>query len=162
MIFTFFILAICCEAFYPSNNYNKVQTKYLMTMTMDDFITEKLDSIKRTYEALTERLSDPDLANDRKQMLTVSRERSSMEPTVVAYNQWTIYENERLSLIELDQDPESDQEIKEMARSEIKELLIKQNELEDSITLMLLPKDPNDDRNVMLEIRSGTGGDEAG
>ena len=132
-----------------------------LSMAMDQFITEKLNSIKRTYDALTERLSDPDLSSDRKQLLTISRERSSIEPTVQSYNSWAALENERLSLVELDQDSGSDPEIRDMARGEIRDIVSKQKVLEDSITLMLLPKDPNDDRNVLLEIRSGTGGDEA-
>ena len=109
-----------------------------LSMAMDQFITEKLNSIKRTYDALTERLSDPDLSSDRKQLLTISRESSSIEPTVQSYNSWVAVENERLSLVELDQDSGSDPEIRDMARGEIRYIASKQKVLEDSITLMLL------------------------
>lgn len=128
---------------------------------IDEFVLQKLESIKRTFNALTERLADPDLANDRKEMLRVSRERSSMEPTVTAYDSWKKLDVERVGLVELEQDPSSDSDIKDMARQEQKEVVTKQEELEQAITVMLLPKDPNDDRNVMLEVRAGTGGDEA-
>jgi peptide chain release factor 1 len=110
---------------------------------------------------LTERLADPDISNDRKQMLMLSRERSSMLDTVEAYLTWTSLEQERQSLVEMERENDSDPEIKEMARSEQREILVKQEQLEKDITLMLLPRDPNDDRNVMLEVRAGTGGDEA-
>lgn len=146
------------NCFHVAEHYT---SRLKLSMTMDQFITEKLNSIKRTYDALTERLSDPDLSSDRKQLLIISRERSSIEPTVQSYNSWAALENERLSLVELDQDSGSDPEIRDMARGEIRDIVSKQKVLEDSITLMLLPKDPNDDRNVLLEIRSGTGGDEA-
>lgn len=131
------------------------------TMVMDDFLTRKLDGIKRTFDALTERLADPDVANDRKQMLVLSRERAGIEKTVDAYAEWCSFEDERKSLVHMDQSGELDAEMKEMVRGEQRELETKQLELEKAITLMLLPSDPNDDRNVMLEVRAGTGGDEA-
>ena len=131
-------------------------------MALDDFMTLKLNSIVQHFDVLTERLADPDLANDRKQMLDVSRERSSMEKTVEAYNSWKDLDVERLSLVEMDQSADGDQDLRELVRAELRELLVKQVDLEKSIAIMLLPRDPNDDRNVMLEIRSGTGGDEAG
>eukprot|EP00596_Hydrurales_sp_CCMP1899_P008667 CAMPEP_0119038660 /NCGR_PEP_ID=MMETSP1177-20130426/7712_1 /TAXON_ID=2985 /ORGANISM="Ochromonas sp, Strain CCMP1899" /LENGTH=365 /DNA_ID=CAMNT_0007001531 /DNA_START=245 /DNA_END=1342 /DNA_ORIENTATION=- len=130
-------------------------------MALDTFFIQRLDSIKRTFEALTERLSDPDVANDRKQMLVLSRERAAVEKTITAYDEWKEYETERLSLVEMDQSGELDQEMRDMVRSEGKELVAKQLVLEAAITLMLLPSDPNDERNVMLEVRAGTGGDEA-
>ena len=131
------------------------------TMVMDDFLVRKLDGIKRTFDALTERLADPDVANDRKQMLTLSRERASVEKTVDAYDEWLKYEEERQELVTMDQSGELDAEMRDMVRGEQKEIETQQAILEKSITLMLLPSDPNDDRNVMLEVRAGTGGDEA-
>lgn len=59
-------------------------------MALDDFFMKRLDSIKRTFEALTERLADPDVANDRKQMLILSRERAAVEKTVDAYDEWKV------------------------------------------------------------------------
>ena len=94
-------------------------------------------------------------------MLTLSRERASIEKTVEAFNEWTDLNTERLSLIEMEQASDADLEIKEMSREEQSIIQVKQDELEKQITLMLLPRDPNDDRNVMLEVRAGTGGDEA-
>ena len=65
---------------------------------MDEFVTLKLESIKRTFDALTERLADPDLANDRKEMLLISRERSSIEPTVLAFDSWKELDDEKKSI----------------------------------------------------------------
>jgi protein subunit release factor A len=76
--------------------------------------------------------------------------------TVVAYIEWAELEAELGSLTELEQDSDTEQELKEMVRGEMKELILRQEVLEDSIKIMLLPKDPNDDRDIMLEIRSGT------
>lgn len=59
-------------------------------MALDDFFLKRLDSIKRTFEALTERLADPDVANDRKQMLVLSRERAAVEKTMDAYDEWKV------------------------------------------------------------------------
>lgn len=130
-----------------------------LSMVLDEFMASKLDGMKRSFEALTERLADPDLANNRKEMLRVSRERRGMEPTVEAYEQWRVLEDERLGLVEMEQG--DDPEIKEMAKTERVGIEEKLAVLEEDITLLLLPKDPNDDRDVMLEVRAGTGGDEA-
>lgn len=131
-------------------------------MVMDPFMTKKLEGIKRTFDGLTERLADPDMANDRKAMLTASRERSAMEPTVEAYIEYAEWDKERRDLVEMDQDADCDAEMREMCRMEMKELEVKMDAREEEIKVLLLPRDPNDDRNVMLEIRAGTGGDEAG
>lgn len=135
---------------------------HALAMVMDPFMTKKLEGIKRTFDGLTERLADPDMANDRKAMLTASRERSAMEPTVEAYIEYADWDRERQDLVEMDQDPDCDAEMKEMCRMELKELEEKMEVREEEIKVLLLPRDPNDDRNVMLEVRAGTGGDEAG
>ena len=133
-----------------------------LLMSLDDFLLQKLDSIQRTFGALTERLADPDLAGDRKQMLAVSRERAAIEPTVEAFVRWKELEEERRKLQEMEEvDGEVDAEMREMIREEVKGIVTEQEALAQQITLLLLPKDPNDDRNVMLEVRAGTGGDEA-
>lgn len=129
-------------------------------MALESFFLERLENIKRNFDAVTERLSDPDVVNDRKLLLSLSRERSSVEPTVQAYEEWIALDKERRSLEEMSF-AESDPDMKEMIRSEMKEMVIKQDALEKDLSVMILPRDPNDDRNVMLEIRAGTGGGEA-
>jgi len=148
-------------SFGPAKHPQNLRTQAGMKMVLDDFLVQKLDSIKRTFDALTERLADPDVGNDRKLMLTTSRERASIENTVESYGLWTSLEQERLGLVDMEQSGDADADLKEMCRIEQREIAEKQAKLEEDITLMLLPRDPNDDRNVMLEIRAGTGGDEA-
>jgi len=86
----------CVYSFIQFKNYHRISKGLYM---MDEFVSLKLESIKRTFSALTERLADPDLANDRKEMLVISRERASMEPTVLAYDRWKLLEEERLGTI---------------------------------------------------------------
>jgi len=148
-------------AFRPSLRVAARPAVSQLQMALDAFLTQKLDSIKRTFDALTERLADPDVGNDRKQMLMLSRERASIEKTVESYDTWRSLESERLGLVEMEQAGDADADLKEMCRMEQREIAVKQEGLEKDITLMLIPRDPNDDRNVMLEIRAGTGGDEA-
>ena len=128
---------------------------------LDDFLVQKLQGIQSQYNALTERLGDPDLIENRTEMLTVTRERAGMEATVEAFVEWKAHDNEAEGLVELEQDDGSDTEMKAMARDEMRGLRERQHELSAAIKLMLLPRDPNDDRNVMLEVRAGAGGDEA-
>ena len=79
-------------AFYSFPSRSNVARSKLFEpkMALDDFFMKRLDSIKRTFEALTERLADPDVANDRKQMLVLSRERAAVEKTVDAYDEWKV------------------------------------------------------------------------
>jgi hypothetical protein len=77
--------------------------KAVLDMAMEPFFERKLESIQRTFDGLTERLADPDMAEDRKVMLTLSRERASMESTIEAYIAWRDFEAERIDLVEMEQ-----------------------------------------------------------
>jgi protein subunit release factor A len=111
-----FSLLVGLSTSFRQHVYKKSNWRSSSLNAIDEFVLQKLESIRRTFSALTERLADPDLANDRKEMLVVSRERSAMEPTVVAYDLWKSLEIERLGLVEMEQDASSDADIKEMAR----------------------------------------------
>ena len=97
---------------YVSNFYRQSE----LSMALDEFMQEKLVGMSRTFDALTERLADPDLANNRAEMLRVSRERAGMESTIEAYSAWKSLEDERLGCVEMEQESGDDQEMKEMAR----------------------------------------------
>lgn len=125
-------------------------------MGLDTFVLEKLNCIRRNFDALTERLADPDISSNRQIMLSLSRERSASEDTVTAYLNWQKLEVERAELLEMDRNADGDQELRDMVREEARQQTIELEGLEKKIMLLLLPKDPNDDRNVMLEVRSGT------
>lgn len=156
------IIVVCADIVHGFLMTVHHRAHRVVAMSLDSYVAEKLNNIVRNFDALTERLADPDVANDRKQLLSLSRERSSLEDTVTSYASWKALETERLELYKMEQSPSSEVDLKELARDELRSIAIKQDALEKSIMVLLLPRDPNDDRNVMLEIRSGTGGDEAG
>jgi len=119
----------------------------------------RLEGITRSYNALTERLGDPDVIGDANLLRQVMSDRAQSEEVVEVYQEYCVLKEEWEGAKELFQG--NDAEMKEMARAEMKEIEPQMEELEAKITILLLPKDPNDSRNVMLEIRAGTGGSEA-
>mmetsp|Transcript_1417 Transcript_1417/g.2212 ORF Transcript_1417/g.2212 Transcript_1417/m.2212 type:complete len:414 (+) Transcript_1417:98-1339(+) len=136
-------------------------TPTALSMVMDVAMRSRLDGINRSYQALTERLADPDVISDSNLLMKVMSDRSKSEATVTAYEEYSTLSDEVEGATELFQEAGDDQEMREMARSEIKEIEARMDELEAEIQVLLLPKDPNDDRNVLIEIRAGTGGSEA-
>jgi len=128
---------------------------------LDDGMLGRLENIKRSYNALTERLGDPDVLENSKLLQKVMSDRASSEEVVVSYDEYTSLLEELAEATELFQEAGDDPEMKEMARAEMKEIEPQLDPIEDKIKTLLLPKDPNDDRNVMIEIRAGTGGSEA-
>lgn len=121
---------------------------------------DKLDAVVRRYEVLTERLGDPTLYDRAQELRETNLERSNIEPIVLKYREY----KKLVADIEGNKDiihNEKDEEMREMAKEELAELEAKLPVIEQELKLLLLPKDPNDDRNVILEIRAGAGGDEA-
>jgi len=127
----------------------------------DDFVLSRLASIKKTFQELTARLEDPEIMSDTSELLRVNKERSKLEETVTAYDEYRSMETALAEAKELFNDSSDDADMREMAREEIKELEAAMAETDERLKLLLLPSDPNDDKNVMFEIRAGTGGDEA-
>lgn len=128
-----------------------------LQMVLDDQMMGRLEGIRRSFQALTERLADPDVITDSNLLRQVMSDRSKSEDVVNTYEEYKSLLSDYDGAKELLQDPD----MKEMAREEMKEIEPQLEELEGKITILLLPKDPNDDRNCMLEIRAGTGGSEA-
>lgn len=120
----------------------------------------KLEEVVERFEALTEQLSDPGVLADRDRFLSASKERARLEPTVEAYREYTRVQAEIEGNEQMARD-EDDAELRAMARDELPALRQQAEELEHRIKILLLPGDPRDERNVLLEIRAGTGGDEA-
>lgn len=121
----------------------------------------QLDSLVIEYENLEKELSDPEIFSDIKRLKTVNQKKKSLEKTVELYQEYKLlYANlhEAKTLIGDEKDPE----MLELMKSEISELEEKIPELEEQLKIALLPKDPNDDKNIILEVRAGAGGDEAG
>jgi peptide chain release factor 1 len=121
---------------------------------------ERLTEIARRYEELERLVADPGLVADRREYAKLARERSQLEETVEAYRRRQQLERDIAEHRELVHD--SDPEIREMARAELPAIESELAALDGRLTLLLLPRDPNDERNTVLEIRAGTGGDEAG
>ncbi len=125
------------------------------------YLLEKLNSVEQTFNELTRRMADPDIASDPTEFQQVARTRSSLEETVTTYETWRKATADLVSAQQLYKDSASDAEMLEMAAMEVQELKETIAQLEDHLKVLLLPKDPNDEKNIMLEIRAGTGGDEA-
>ena len=122
----------------------------------------KLDAVAEKYDELTRLLSDPGVAADHQQYQKYSKERSEIEDVV---HHFRAYQNVRKQIREAEDitiDRQADPELKAMAEAELKELRPKVEQMEQDLRIMLVPKDPRDDKNVFLEIRAGAGGDEAG
>ncbi|MFB3055818.1 MAG: peptide chain release factor 1 [Ignavibacteriaceae bacterium] len=121
----------------------------------------KLEKINSRYEDINAQLSDSEIISDRKKMISLSKERSDLDEIIEVYQEYdSVLKNitgnkEILS-------SENDKELIEFAETELTELNEQKEKLEEKIKFILLPKDPNDDKNVIVEIRAGTGGDEAG
>uniref|UniRef100_A0A7S3P9F9 Prokaryotic-type class I peptide chain release factors domain-containing protein n=1 Tax=Amphora coffeiformis TaxID=265554 RepID=A0A7S3P9F9_9STRA len=132
-----------------------------LTMALDEAMMSRLENIRRSYNALTERLGDPDVISDSNLLQKVMSDRSQSEEVVLAYEEYSQMLEDLAGARELFQEAGDDADMREMAREEMKELEPKLEELEERMKILMLPKDPNDNRNVMLEIRAGTGGSEA-
>jgi peptide chain release factor 1 len=122
---------------------------------------DKLDSVKQKYEDLGQIISDPEVVNDQNRWRKLVKEHASLEPIVAKFKEYNSVKEDYDEAREIIQDRGADEELKEMAKDEIKELEEQKEALEEELKMMLIPKDPNDDKNVIVEIRAGAGGDEA-
>jgi len=127
----------------------------------ETYLLDKLQSVEQTFEELTRLLADPDVATNPDEFQKVARTRSSLEETVNTYDIWKKTKEDLADARLIVKEANSDPEMREMASLEVEELEEKLAQLEHQLTILLLPRDPNDDKNIMLEIRAGTGGDEA-
>ena len=121
---------------------------------------DKLDDMLIHYEELMLMLGDPDVTQDTKRFTRLMKEQADLAPIVEAYKQYKQAKQDvedSLALLE----EESDEEMREMAKEELSDAKKRIEELEQQLKILLLPKDPNDDKNVIVEIRAGAGGDEA-
>ena len=121
---------------------------------------DKLEDLLIRFEELMSELSEPGVANDPARFSKLMKEQSDLTPIVEAYKEYKqCKQNIEDSLAMLEE--ESDEEMKELAKEELNASKARVEELEKQLKILLLPKDPNDDKNVIVEIRAGAGGDEA-
>ncbi|MBD0264637.1 MAG: peptide chain release factor 1 [Tolypothrix sp. Co-bin9] len=127
----------------------------------ESYLLDKLKSVEQTFNELTRRLGDPDTAKNPDEYQTIAKSRSSLEEVVNTYEIWKTAQEDLTGARQVLKESNSDPELHEMAALEVDELEQKIEYLETRLKVLLLPRDPNDDKNIMLEIRAGTGGDEA-
>jgi peptide chain release factor 1 len=121
---------------------------------------DKLETIERTYEELTARLGSPELIADQQAYMRVAKQQRELERIAAKYREYKGLRDGVASTREL-LDETDDEEMRELAEAELAELEERLERTEDELKVLLVPKDPNDEKNVLLEIRAGTGGDEA-
>ncbi|MCK5784665.1 MAG: PCRF domain-containing protein, partial [Desulfobacterales bacterium] len=123
-------------------------------------IIDKLEVIKNRWEGLAEQMSDPEVITDMKRFVKLNKDYKELEPLVSAYKEYKTLLADIAGAKEV-LGTEKDADFREMAKEEIDELEPKKADLEEKIRMLLIPKDPQDSKNVVMEIRAGTGGDEA-
>src|SRR5579871_524662 len=122
--------------------------------------TEKLDQLGARYDELTQQLSTAELVSDSAKFQKVAKQHAELEEIVAKHREYKQIEKDLAGVHEMTLDAE-DAEMKQMAHEEEKQLIARKEVVERELKLLLLPKDPNDDKSVIVEIRAGTGGDEA-
>jgi peptide chain release factor 1 len=123
-------------------------------------VLAKLEELSRRYEELDEELGKPEIVTDPDKLRKVAKEKSDLDDIMKAYDELTTVMKEIEELEEILSDAD-DRELVELAREDLPGLKERRTEIEHDLTMLLLPKDPNDDKNTFLEIRAGTGGEEA-
>ncbi len=121
---------------------------------------DKLEDVVLRYEELMNELNDPDVVNDQKRFRKIMKEQNDLAPIVEAYNAYKQAKQDvedSLAIL----DAESDEEMRELAKEELNDAKERIESLEKELKILLLPKDPNDDKDIVMEIRAGAGGDEA-
>ncbi|UOQ45340.1 peptide chain release factor 1 [Halobacillus salinarum] len=122
---------------------------------------ERLQTLEDRYEKLNELLSDPEVISDTNKLREYSKEQSGLQETVTAYREYKEVTSELDDAKAMLDDGLDDDEMEDMVKEEIQELSERKKELEERLKVLMLPKDPNDDKNVIMEVRGAAGGDEA-
>lgn len=126
----------------------------------ENMILQKLEGVKARFEEVGKLLTAPTVTADMDKYIKLNKEYKDLEPVIEAYNEYSDLlaglEEAKIML-----DEEKDDELREMAKAELEDLSSKKEPLEEKIKFLLIPKDPEDDKNAILEIRAGSGGDEA-
>ena len=123
-------------------------------------LTEKLDQLDARYEEMTQQLSSAEVVNDSSRLQKLAKQHAELEEIVIKHREYKQIEKDLAGAHEMVVEAE-DAELKHMAQEEEKQLTQRKDSVERELKVLLLPKDPNDDKSVIVEIRAGTGGDEA-
>lgn len=123
-------------------------------------LVSKLKKLKEKFEKINQSLSTPEVMNNHEKVTALSKERSGLEEIISAYDKYQKVIDNLAGNKEII-DTMNDKELVDLALEEIEELKVQKEKLEEELKIILLPKDPNDDKNAIVEIRAGSGGDEA-
>lgn len=126
-----------------------------------DKLLEKLEALEKAYNDLGDELSKPEVATDPNKLRDLSRQRAGMEDTIDTYHRWKTVEQQLLDSKDMLAEAEQGSEVRAFIMEEVEALEAEQEELGKALELFLLPRDPNDDRDIILELRGSAGGDEA-
>ena len=127
---------------------------------MDNILIKKLDEIEKTYNELDKKLADPAVYGDQEQLKKVSKSKKSLQETYDLYQRFKSLNKELEGAKEIIK-TEGDASLIDLARSEMEEITKELVTIEDRLRILLLPKDPNDEKDIMLEIRAAAGGEES-
>src|SRR5262245_7385545 len=130
-------------------------------MSLDSLLISKLNDAENRYEDLNQQLADPEVINDSKRRHQSAKAHSDLGEVVNRYREYKEIERSIRDTQALLRESGIDADMKTMAEDELAELTRRLDACAEDLKVLLLPKDPNDERNVILEIRAGTGGDEA-
>lgn len=122
---------------------------------------EKLEALKDKYVEISEKISDPETLSDSQKLQKLMKEQAQLEPIALKYNEYMDVLNQLNDSKEM-LNEKLDDDFREMVKEEVKELIEQEEQLMQDIKILLLPKDPNDEKDVIVEVRAGVGGDEAG
>jgi peptide chain release factor 1 len=126
----------------------------------NNMILQKLEGVKMRFDEVSELITDPEVMADMDRYVKLNKEYKDLQPIIEAYEEY----KQLLENVETDKqilETEQDEELRDLAKKELEEMQQKKEPLEEKIKLLLVPKDPEDDKNAIVEIRAGTGGDEA-
>ena len=124
-------------------------------------LTDKLDQLEIRYHEMSQQLSTPEIVNDSARYQKLAKQHSDLAEIVDKNREFKQIEKDLAGARQMVVESE-DADMRHMAQEEERQLLVKKEQIERDLKLLLVPKDPNDDKNIILEIRAGTGGDEAG
>lgn len=146
---------------YIFDHYSLVYYNYTVNQKEVSVMLDRLQSLEDRYNKLNELLSDPEVVSDINKLREYSKEQSDLEEVVLLYRKYKEASEELDGAKTMLRDDDLDEDMTEMVKMEIAELSEATEEMEEQMKILLLPKDPNDDKNVIVEIRAAAGGDEA-
>ena len=126
-----------------------------------EYLVRKLCAVEDAHAEVLRKLSDPDVMSDQAEFVRLSKSASELGETVSSWTEYKDVERQLVEAQDIAKEAQADEDLVELAKMEVAELTKTRAELTEKLKLLLLPRDPLDDRNILLEIRAGTGGDEA-